>query len=258
MEGRLYISPTNANEGLTVVEGDNRAGILLASTIGIGGTRPAPQGIDRFSTFNGLKALIDNRGLLGTTLDDTSSAATLEIYNLDPLETLTFEDRISESSVRFGEYGAESNVFFGNINSNFIGATNGQSFTLQSGANPAVTLTFQTNPLLATEFNSLEGLRVAINNQADFDAQIDGTTNQLQIQTTAPLNVLSVTNGTFNATSAAGPLGLSVPTTAYLGALTMNDQFSAATTGDGFYYSIGSKCFYLYLSTYTNCRYARI
>ena len=240
--GRLYIAPENANEGMTVIEGNNRVGSVLASTFQIGSTYNTPQGVQRFATLQGIHDLIENNDLLDSLLDSRGRNAALEISNKNPLETLQFGDRISESSVQMQENSAMSTISISNSMDIFssAGVADGQNFTLRAGTGDDVTFTFRTNPLAATEFNSLEGLRQVIDNHADFTASINGITNQLQINSQDPLLALSATTGTFSALSSTGPLGLVLPNPVAMGAATV-DNLLTAEDGDGFSIYSGTK-----------------
>jgi len=167
--GRLHIAPVKGNEGLTVT--DSRVG-GFASALGISNIAEAGGGQTRFATMNALADYINNTGTLGATIASSGKYATLDIFNKDPLQTISFGSRINETGVQFGlvDYvtskapATTAVLGVSTLGDTFTsGVTDSNNFTIQAAGDSAVTFTYKTTPTLATEFNSMDGLRDAIN-----------------------------------------------------------------------------------------------
>ncbi len=98
VDNRLYVSATNANEAITFSNGSTigtsgppvQAGIDWVRELGLDSLSV---GTDRFSTLEGLAALINNSAGVSATIENPTSNASLRINVDDPLDTITFADR---------------------------------------------------------------------------------------------------------------------------------------------------------------------
>lgn len=101
-EGRIFISPDDANEAISFSNGEDEGTTDSTGAVkhGINWVRELDlkdqtAGIERFNTLQGLADLVNDSAGLSATISSATSAARLTINNDDPLDTITFADPAS-------------------------------------------------------------------------------------------------------------------------------------------------------------------
>ena len=85
-DGKLYVAPVNGNEAIKFIDVIGN----ITHTLQLFNTTTAEPDVVRFTTLENLNAAIVETGFLGTIATTIANAASLEIYNLDPLQGITF------------------------------------------------------------------------------------------------------------------------------------------------------------------------
>ena len=233
--GRLYVSPLIGNDGMTFTDVTG----TIASSLGFYNTATAGSGVNRFTTMDNLNTETKATGLLDTVRVDTTNAASLNIYNKNPLQGITFGGRQAKISSQFNASDVVTSspitvatpiLGATTVTSAFSGATTGQSFSIKLGSTGATNV-YTYNALLgAGQFSTLTNLATRINATTGLSASVVGTKLVITPTSTTLGDALTFTDvtGTF-----AASLGLTTSTVNKLGATTVNGVFDGATNGDG-------------------------
>ncbi len=105
---RLYVAPDDANEAMTFV---NVQGTLLAGLQTGGVFANTASDTNRFSTLNGLKALIDDSDGISATLTSPATDARLAINVDNPLDTIDFNTGAGSTGNVLTAFGLASAAF---------------------------------------------------------------------------------------------------------------------------------------------------
>lgn len=84
--GVLYVSSDIATEAVTFADVSSSS---MVAELGLSNEAAAAGGVNRFNTMLGLETLVNEQTQLGATVNNPTSAATIDIYSSDPLQTLT-------------------------------------------------------------------------------------------------------------------------------------------------------------------------
>ena len=106
VDGRLYISATDANEGLTFVNGKTGSladatgsyGLDWVNELGLSNVTAANTGVNRFNTFTNLSKEINTTANITSSINKPLGASSLNINASDPQTTINFADVASPAN----------------------------------------------------------------------------------------------------------------------------------------------------------------
>ncbi len=118
--GRIYVGATDGNAAVTFANGQSvgvagppvQGGLDWVGELGLANVST---GTNRFSTLNGLAALVNNSGGLTANVTNPLGASTLTINVNDPLDTITFSDRAIPAPITLA-----ANAYNTVLNSNVV------------------------------------------------------------------------------------------------------------------------------------------
>jgi len=227
VDNKLYVSATDANEAVTYTNGSTvgtagppvQAGIDWVRELGLA---DQAVGVDRFSTLQGLAALVNNSAGISATIENPTSSAGLKINVDDPLDTITFADRpVNTTSI--GGTAFPTNPLATTIGTNVITFTTNAAHGLTTGdiITPSGIPAGTYNGIPATAING-QSFEIVVTSPTTYTIRVASTYSATASGSFGGTNNLSILPPT-NSGSILAELGLV--------ASLHGDPFTAQTTG---------------------------
>ncbi len=98
---RLWIAPDDANEAMTITDVTGTIAADMDATAAPATFVTTTAGTNRFASLQGLANVAIETGELGATVNSPANASTAEIYALDPLTTILFDEDATSNDGTF-------------------------------------------------------------------------------------------------------------------------------------------------------------